>query len=253
MTDSAPRPSRPTRWGLYLPIAALGVAAIGWSVFWNIAAGMTQAGLDDWFAQERALGRQWSCPTRSVGGYPFRLEVRCAAPRFTGRVGAYEGAGSAGDVFAAAHLYNPQLILAEVGSPFTFRTLDGALDLNLAWKELRVSHRMRKGSLDRDSLEMEGPVLRVGGREVPPLTLKADHFEAHLRPNPDRDPAVSAFDVALRLTGLDAPLLDAATGVAGPLDAVFAATVLRSTPSARAGRRRWSAGVLRGAIWRSER
>ena len=234
MTDPAPKPPRPTRWGLSLPLAALGAAAIGWSVFWNIAAGMTQTGLDDWIAQERAQGRNWSCPTRSVAGYPFRLEVRCAAPSFTGRLGAYEGAGSAGDVFAAAHLYNPQLILAEVGSPYVFKTRDGALDLSLTWTQLRVSHRLRKGSLDRDSLEMEGPTLRVAGRDIPPITLRADQFEAHLRPNPDRDAAVSAFDLALRLTRLDAPFLDAATGLAGPLDALLAATALQ-VEAARAG------------------
>ena len=233
MTDQI-KPPRPSRWKLYALVAALGLAIIGWSVFWNMAAGMAQAGLDDWFAQERALGRQWACAERSVGGYPFRLEVRCASPTFTGRIGAYEGAGSAGDVLAAAHLYNPSLLLAGIGSPFAFKTRDGAFDLNLAWKDLRVSHRIRKGALDRDSLEIEGPVLRVGGRDVPPLTIKADQFEAHLRPNPDRDAAVSAFDVALRLVRLDAPLLDAATGLSGPLDAVLAATVLQ-VEAARGG------------------
>ena len=75
-----------------------------------------------------------------------------AAPTFTGRIGAHEGAGSAGDVLAAAHLYNPSLLLAGIGSPFAFKTRDGAFDLNLAWKDLRVSHRIRKGALDEAQL-----------------------------------------------------------------------------------------------------
>ncbi len=227
MTDQTTKPPRPTRWKLYLPLAALGVAAVGWSVFWNVAAGMTQTGLDNWFEQERALGRQWSCPSRSVGGYPFRLEVRCASPSFTGRVGALEGLGSTGDVLAAANLYNPSLVLAEVGSPFVFKSRDGSLDLSLAWKDLRVSHRIRQGALDRHSLEIEAPVLRVTAKEAAPVTFRADGFEAHLRPNPDRDAAASAFDFAVKLTRLDAPVLDVATGVAGPVDALFAATVLQ--------------------------
>ncbi len=234
MTDQSSKPPRPSRWKLYLLFAALAAVCVGWSVFWHVAAGMTQAGLDDWFEQERALGRQWSCPSRSVGGYPFRLEVRCASPTFTGRLGAAEGAGSAGDVLVAANLYNPSLILAEVGSPFAFKTRDGALDLTLAWTQLRVSHRMAKGGLDRDSLEVEGPVLKVALKDAPPVTLKADQFEAHLRPNPDRAAAVSAFDLALRLTRLDAPVLDAPTGIPGPIDALLAVTVLH-VDAARAG------------------
>ena len=225
MTDLPPKPQR---WKLYLPFIALAVVAVGWSAFWKIAAGMTESGLDDWFAQERAQGRDWTCPNRSVGGYPFRLEVRCAAPSFNGRIGAMTGAGSVGDVLVAAHLYNPSLVLAEVGSPLAFKAQDGSLDLSLAWTRLQASHRVRKGGLERDSLEIEGPVLRLAGRGLPTIAAKAEGFEVHLRPNPDRASAVSAMDLALRLSKLEAPALDGLSGYAGPLDAVFAATVLQT-------------------------
>ena len=225
MTDLPPKP---LRWKLYLPFIALAVVAVGWSAFWKIAAGMTESGLDDWFAQERSQGREWACPNRSVGGYPFRLEVRCAAPTFTGRMGAVAGAGSVGDVLVAAHLYNPSLVLAEVGSPLAFKAQDGSLDLSLAWTRLQASHRVRKGGLERDSLEIEGPALRLAGRGLPTIAAKAEGFEVHLRPNPDRASAVSAMDLALRLSKLEAPALDGLSGYAGPLDAVFAATVLQT-------------------------
>ena len=225
MTDLPPKPKR---WKLYLPFVALAVVALGWSAFWKVAAGMTESGLDDWFAQERAQGRDWTCPNRSVGGYPFRLEVRCAAPTFTGRIGAVAGAGSVGDVLVAAHLYNPSLVLAEVGSPLAFKAQDASLDLSLAWTRLQASHRVRKGGLERDSLEIEGLVLRLGGRGLPTIAAKAEGFEVHLRPNPDRASAVSAMDLALRLSKLEAPALDGLSGYAGPLDAVFAATILQT-------------------------
>ena len=234
MTDHALKPVRPSRWKLYLPLAAVVALGVGWSIFWKVAAGMTESGLDDWFAQERSLGREWTCPNRSVGGYPFRLEVRCAAPSFTGRIGAMVGAGSVGDVLVAANIYNPSLILAEVGSPLAFKAQDGSLDLSLAWTQLQASHRIRKGGLDRDSLEIDGPVLRVAGADRPVFTAKAALFEAHLRPNPDRAPAFSAMDLALRLNQLEAPALDALTGASGPLDAVLAATALQ-TDAARGG------------------
>ena len=225
MTDLPPKPRR---WTLYLPFVALAVVAVGWSIFWKVAAGMTETGLDDWFAQERSQGREWTCPNRSVGGYPFRLEVRCAAPSFAGRIGAVAGAGSVGDVLVAAHLYNPSLVLAEVGSPLAFKAQDGSLDLSLTWTRLLASHRVRKGGLERDSLEIEGPALRLAARGLPALAARAEAFEFHLRPNPDRAAAVSAMDLALRLNKLEAPMLDSLSGYAGPLDAVLAVTVLQS-------------------------
>jgi hypothetical protein len=236
MTDLPPKLRR---WKLYLPFVALAVVAVGWSAFWKVAAGMTETGLDDWFVQERAQGREWSCPNRSVGGYPFRLEVRCAAPSFTGRIGAMVGAGSVGDVLVAAHLYNPSLVLAQVGSPLAFKAQDGSLDLSLAWTRLQASHRVRKGGLERDSLEIEGPVLRLAGKGLPVIAAKAEAFEVHLRPNPDRASAVSAVDLALRLNKLEAPALDTLSGYAGPLDAVFAATILQ-TDALRGGDLAWS-------------
>ena len=225
MTDLPPKPRR---WKLYLPFVALAVVAVGWSAFWKVAAGMTEAGLDDWFAQEHAQGREWTCPDRSVSGYPFRLEVRCAAPRFTGRIGAVAGAGSVGDVLVAAHLYNPSLVLAQVGSPLAFKAQDGSLDLSVVWTQLQASHRVRKGGLERDSLEIEGPALRLAGKGLPLITARAELIEAHLRPNPDRAAAVSALDFAMRLNKLEAPALDSLSGYAGPLDAVFAATILQT-------------------------
>ena len=225
MTDLPPKPRR---WTLYLPFVALAVVAVGWSAFWKVAVGMTESGLDDWFAQERSQGREWTCPNRSIGGYPFRLEVRCAAPTFTGRIGAVAGAGSVGDVLVAAHLYNPSLVLAEVGSPLAFKAQDESIDLSLAWTRLQASHRVRKGGLERDSLEIEGPTLRLAGRGLPTIAAKAEAFEVHLRPNPDRASAVSAMDLALRLNKLEAPALDRLSGYAGPLDAVFAATILQT-------------------------
>ena len=225
MTDLPPKPRR---WTLYLPFVALAVVAVGWSAFWKVAVGMTESGLDDWFAQERSQGREWTCPNRSIGGYPFRLEVRCAAPTFTGRIGTMTGAGSVGDVLVAAHLYNPSLVLAEVGSPLAFKGQDESIDLSLAWTRLQASHRVRKGGLERDSLEIEGPTLRLAGRGLPTIAAKAEAFEVHLRPNPDRASAVSAMDLALRLNKLEAPALDRLSGYAGPLDAVFAATLLQT-------------------------
>ena len=222
MTSAGPKPVRKSRRGLYLPYLALALVCLGWSAYWMIAASATEGALTDWFAQEEHLGRLWSCPQRSVGGFPFRIEVRCTKPSFSGRLGAMTGMGSVGDFLAAANLYNPSLVVVEVASPFAFHTSDETLTLSLAWKELHASHRSRYGDFERGSLELEAPSLHVEGKGFAPLNGKAAAFETQLRSNPD-DP--SALDVAFRANGVVAEGLDALTGEAAPLDAILSATI----------------------------
>ena len=51
---------------------------LGWSAFWLMASQRAQAQLDTFLAKEAADGRVITCSDRRVGGYPFRLELRCA-------------------------------------------------------------------------------------------------------------------------------------------------------------------------------
>ena len=222
----APRPAPRSRRGLYLPYVALLIVCLGWSAFWMVAAQSTETALADWFAQEEHVGRVWSCPQRSLGGFPFRIELRCSTPTFAGRLGGMSGSGGVGDLLAAANLYNPQLIVAEVASPLAFRAQGDMLKLSLEWKELRISHRSHNGAFERASLEIDAPVLRVEGTGFAPLGGQARHAEVHLRPEPDSE---TGLEVALRAEGLVAPGLDALTGETAPLDTVLSAGIVEAS------------------------
>ena len=222
----APKPAPRSRRGLYLPYVALLVVCLGWSAFWMVAAQSTESALADWFAQEEHVGRVWSCPQRSVGGFPFRIEVRCSRPGFAGRLGGMTGAGSVGDLLAAANLYNPTLIVAEVASPLAFRAQGDSLKLSLEWKDLRVSHRSHDGAFERGSLEIEAPVLRVEGTGFAALGGQARHAEVHVRPDPDSE---TGLEVALRAEGVVAAGLDALTGETSPLDTILSASVAQAS------------------------
>ena len=75
-----PAPARRSRFWLFAPL--LVVVAVGWSIAWAVLRQRTADGLDAWLADEAAAGRQWTCADRSVGGYPFRLEVSCRTLTF---------------------------------------------------------------------------------------------------------------------------------------------------------------------------
>ena len=231
MTMPEPKPvtgKPPSRWSLYLPAGAFLVLCAGWSAFWYLAATSTEAALDDWFVQEKQIGRVWTCPDKSVGGFPFRIEIRCTGPKFSGRLAGMSGSGSVGDLLVAANLYNPALIVAEIASPLAFRSESGAVQVGLSWKLFRASHRSRNGAFEAGSLELDEANLRIEGAGVTVVEGQATKFETHLRPNPDRDPAVAALDLAVRISGARAPILDSFTGEPAPLDGVILTTILRS-------------------------
>src|SRR4029078_5653639 len=77
MPDMTPAPRRRPLWRLFIMPALVVVAAIAWSGFWFYAASEAGVRADAWTAQEAKAGRVYQCGSRSVAGYPFRLEVRC--------------------------------------------------------------------------------------------------------------------------------------------------------------------------------
>jgi hypothetical protein len=73
-SDDVPR-RKPRRLGLYAPWAALVIAAAAWSLAWLWMMHATQSRLDATAASLRKAGWTVAWDSRSVGGYPFRLDV----------------------------------------------------------------------------------------------------------------------------------------------------------------------------------
>src|ERR1700753_4115037 len=78
MTDIALAPRHHSRWRIFIAPVLLGIIAVAWSAFWFFAASQVDVQADAWRAREAQSGRVYDCAKRSVGGYPFRLEVTCA-------------------------------------------------------------------------------------------------------------------------------------------------------------------------------
>lgn len=105
------RSSRP--WRMFGPLALVLLLFGGWSVFWLFASTAARAT----FATERhrleAQGFRLDCAKETWGGYPFRFEFTCAAPRFS----TPRATVTAQHLEAVVQAYNPRHAIVLIDGP----------------------------------------------------------------------------------------------------------------------------------------
>ena len=204
---------------VYLPFLALVLICGAWSVLWKITADAVGNGIDEWFRDEAAAGRIWTCADRSLGGYPFRIELRCTAPSFTTVIDGATTTGRMGDLLAVANAYQPSLIVAKAQSPLQIQSPD--LQFELSWSDMSVSHHMKNGELVQIASEFDHPVLKLAKTGPAVEFLRADRFEVYARPAE----VPGSLEGAIRAVHTALPLADRITGENDPLDLVARAVV----------------------------
>jgi hypothetical protein len=236
-SGSPPSRSRPSRLRLFGPAALLAAAGAVACGFWAFASWRTDREIDAWLQREAAHGRDWTCPARRIGGFPFRIEVSCDKPSFKGRAENRAVAGQIGRVLAVAQVYSPTHVIVEADGPLELRD-DAGGALSMAWESLRASVIGKPGSgLERISVEMGGPTL-VANNDAGAIETGARAVELHLRRTPDRPAEDGAYDVAATLNGVRLPALDALFNSGEPTDATMLATVTKAEPLGAGGFRR---------------
>ncbi len=218
MSDTPRTPGkRPSRWGLYLPFIALALVVGGWSAYWFIARGVVTAGIDRWIAEEQARGVSVACIDRAVGGYPFRLEIRCARATFSRPAGGGQTlSGELGPLVVIGQPHTPSHVIIQSDGPLTLSRTDG-MRAEMRWEALEASRRAPGGQLERFSIDIRKPTLAVTGQGQP-VNLSAAKLEGHLRRNPTRPAAERAGDVFLQVTQLVSAELDGLLGDPNPSD-----------------------------------
>jgi hypothetical protein len=205
MDDAVAQPPRSGRFWLYAPFGMLLLVAVLWSVAWFVVRDRVAKGLDAILSAEARAGRQWTCQDRRIGGYPFRIEVTCAS--LTVR---RDGVTAAlGPMRSVAQVYQPRHVITEIDGPLDLT--DGRVAVQGTWRLLETSVRGSRAGLQRASVVVENPSLRILGAEAEPIELSGELFEAHLRPNPNR-PQERAFDAAVQARQARLPLLDGLLG-----------------------------------------
>lgn len=210
MTDATERPDgagpgKPSRFWLFAPCVLLLGLAAAWCAAWFVVRSRTVAALDAWVAAERANGRDWSCPDRSVGGFPFRIAVECPSLSLTrSDLAIVFGRG-----VAVAQVYQPRLIIAEASGPL--RLNGGTVDTEATWRLMQASIRTTPGGFERVSVVLDEPRIRVTGLGGDDMSAMAKHLETHLRPGPTQGTS-NSYQANLRLDGATSPELAALLG-----------------------------------------
>jgi hypothetical protein len=186
MPDMPPAPRRRPLWGLFVAPALLAIAAIGWSAFWFYSASQVDVQAEAWRTREAKSGRVYDCADRSVGGYPFRLEIHCAAPSVSlVSQSADRAAGpitaKLGEILVVAQIYDPKRIIAEFKGPATISESSGQSFYVASWKTGRSSVVGLPGPPQRASIMFEEPGIdRMDGQRRLPVA-NAKHVELHGR------------------------------------------------------------------------
>jgi hypothetical protein len=188
MTDMTLAPRRRQLWRLFLMPVLLLIAAAAWSAFWFYAASEAEVKADAWRAQEARSGRVYDCARRTVGGFPFRLEVRCGGASVS-LISQTAGQAAAqtpvkarlGEILVVAQVYDPKLLIAGFTAPATISDPRGTSSMLVNWSKARSSVVGLPAVPQRASMVFDEPSIdRINGSVQLPLA-RAKHVELHGR------------------------------------------------------------------------
>ncbi|MGZ5875050.1 MAG: DUF2125 domain-containing protein [Bradyrhizobium sp.] len=188
MTDMTLAPRRRRLWQFFLMPILLLIAAAAWSAFWFYAASQAELKTDAWRAQEAKSGRIYDCASRTVAGFPFRLEVRCdgASVSLISQT-ASQAAGekpvtaNLGEILVVAQVYDPKLLIAEFTAPATISDSHKVPSMVVNWSKARSSVVGLPAIPQRASIVFDDASIdRMNGAVQVPLA-RAKHVELHGR------------------------------------------------------------------------
>lgn len=180
------------------PLAAFIALAGIWTGVWMSISAEVNRQLDQWLAQEAAVGRRHSCPERGIGGFPFRIDVICQSPVLqmhtpTGPVEAHFSG-----LRVAALIYRPRHVIADFLPPLMVKrgaNLFAFVDFNAA----QASLSLRDKGFERFSMVIDRPVFARSDNGRPDASAR--NLEIHLRPNTENVGQRQDFDIAVDVQG----------------------------------------------------
>jgi hypothetical protein len=201
LPDSPPaRKSR--RLGLFLPWTLALLLAVGWSLAWVKLRGEAVARMDAAVAQLRAQGYPVAWETRTVTGFPFRLDVTLTGARIAEPSG-WAIATPLLKTEAWIYRLDHWMLVAPEGMTLT-RPDGGAVSVRAG--ALRASLAGLGTKPPRLSVEGVDLAFDTAAGATPYLIQSAKRLELHLRPGPEDQGGVlfRVEGAKLRLQGLPA-------------------------------------------------
>ena len=195
-----------------LPAALVVVLALGWTGVWFYAASRTATTFASWREREAKLGRIHTCRDQSIGGYPFRIEVRCTEPGAEFRSANPPLTVSARDGLIAAQVYDPTLLTGDFKGPLTISETGRTPALEANWAQAQVTVRGTPNAPERIAIILDKPDFARFGRGTMETVLRADHLELHGRIAPGSPPDNPAIEAVLQLANASTQIWPAMAG-----------------------------------------
>ena len=196
--DLAPRRSH---WVVAIPTMIVIALAIAWSGVWYAAAGRAQVLADSWRAEQAKAGRIFTCGSQSVGGYPFRIEVRCIDAGAELRDTQPPIMLTLKQIIVVAQVWDTKLLIAEFTGPLAASDPGQQPYLTAEWTLAQASVRGTPNEPERASIAVDGLKLDEPGKRL----MDAEHAEFHARVQFGSWPHNPAIDLAAKFVGATAP------------------------------------------------
>lgn len=188
MIDELRKPGTRSRFGLFfMPVTVIALAIV-WSGFWFFASSQISDRLDGWRAREAQSGRIYDCAKRSVGGFPFRFEVRCSDVSVTLLAQTAEPdtaqtrlTAKLADIVVISQVYDPKRLIADFTGPLTLAERGEKPFVSAAWSKGRSSVYGLPEVPQRSSLEFDNLAIDLVAGPVPAPLFRGQHAELHAR------------------------------------------------------------------------
>ena len=208
------RIARRRRWPIVLALLAL-VLGGGWTWVWNAAVDKVETTIAGWKAREARSGRVYSCASQSIGGFPFRIEVRCDTVGVELKSIEPPVALKAKDIVVTAAVFEPTVLASEFTGPLTVGQPGQAATIAVNWQQARSEVHGLPTSPERIVIGVDQPIVddlaqRKRVFQATRLDLRGRIVGGSARSNP-------VIAVALKLISASAPSLHPAAAL--PLDA----------------------------------
>ncbi len=214
---SAPRRRR---WPLIL-VALFAVIAALWAGGWYFASGQLEARIAVWKEREARAGRLHNCGSLAIGGFPFRIEVRCADADAEFR--APPLALKTREIVISAAAWRPTVLNVVFIGPLTVRDPGQPGPVVVNWRSARTQLHGLPTAPESASIRLEEPTLdrtSGGGLEQVFKASRAD-VDGRILEGTARDNPV--VELVIKLIEASAPTLHPAA--ARPLDADITAVL----------------------------
>jgi len=202
-------------WLIATPLILVLVLGAVWTAVWFFAASEGEKRMNAWREQQASAGRKFDCATQAVGGYPFRIEVRCTGATVELQDTRPPIAIKLKEILAVAQVWDPKLLIAEFTGPLAVAEAGQQPHVIASWSLAQASVRGTPAAPERASVVVDG--LKLEGATAGQVLFDSKHAEFHARVQYGSWPHNPAIDLAVKLAAAAAPTIHPL--VAQPLDA----------------------------------